>query len=202
MGLSDRDHVDLMTAALCSLAWEVPSPVPSEWTGDACCSATRPPLQIQHCWRWGGSVATHRQMAPTLHGSSLLWDWSAGVERTLTDLDPGWSQFILADLCHTNANVNLEISKTFSQLLFSYYLHFIKRICGICMLREFAGGEKRQQASFSFHVCCSCISSHISIYSSTHPFVFLRFWWKWHRLKSSSSHKFILFRVKNEDCQY
>lgn len=54
MGQSDRIRADLMTAALCSLAWDVPSPMPSEWTGDACCSATRPPLQIQHCWRWGG----------------------------------------------------------------------------------------------------------------------------------------------------
>lgn len=53
-GQSCRVHVDLMTAALCSLAWDVPSPLPSEWTGEACCSATRPPLRIQHCWRWGG----------------------------------------------------------------------------------------------------------------------------------------------------
>lgn len=54
MGQSDLVHLDLMTVALCSLAWDVPSPMPSEWTGDACCSATRPPLQIQHRWHWGG----------------------------------------------------------------------------------------------------------------------------------------------------
>lgn len=54
MGQSYRVNVDLMTVALCSLAWDVPSPLPSEWTGDPCCSATRHPLQIQHCWHWGG----------------------------------------------------------------------------------------------------------------------------------------------------
>lgn len=70
MGQSCRVHVDLMTAALCSLVWDVPSLLPSEWTGEACCPATRPPLQTRHCWRWG-------ELQP--HGDRWhLW-WAAHV---------------------------------------------------------------------------------------------------------------------------
>lgn len=88
---------------------------------------------------------------------------SAGVERARTVLDPGGSQYIEADLCYTNSNINLK--DFLLALVYLYYLHFMKRMCGICMLTEFAGGGKRhvhvQSSRLLFS--SSCNSSHISI---------------------------------------
>lgn len=66
-----RVHVDLMTAALCSLVWDVPSPPPSEWTGEVCCSCHEASPPDPALLTLGRGAATWRQMAP-MDGISCL----------------------------------------------------------------------------------------------------------------------------------